>query len=366
MNDNPLFRTFGLKSLTLPNRVVMAPMTRYFSPDGQPTQAVVDYYRRRAEGQVGLIVTEGVGIDRPAARNHPDIPHFHGRALDAWARTVEEVHGAGGRIAPQLWHVGSAPDLIHQSKMPDPAESPSGLFSPDMRVGEVMGDSEIEAVVAAFAKAAADAKRIGFDCIEFHAAHGYLFDQFFWPTTNLRTDRYGGRTIADRVRFAVEVVRATRRAVGEDFVIIMRISQWKQQDYEARVAETPQELEQWLTPLADAGVDIFHCSQRRYWEPEFDGSPLNLAGWAKKLTGKATITVGSVGLSGEFMATLTGEVKATTASLDDLMNRLDRGEFDLVAVGRALLSDPQWLIKVRDGRQDDMKAFDVADVANLY
>ena len=103
-----------------------------------------------------------------------------------------------------------------------------------------------------------------------------------------------------RTRFAADLIRAVRKLVGPDFPISLRISQWKLQDYPAKLASTPQELEAWLVPLADAGVDIFHCSQRKFWEPEFDGSDLNLAGWAKKLTGKSTITVGQLGFLGTF------------------------------------------------------------------
>src|SRR5690606_28031601 len=98
-------------------------------------------------------------------------------------------------------------------------------------------------------------------------------------------------------------------------------------------------------PLVAAGVDILHCSQRRFWEPEFpeqDGEQgLNFAGWARKLTGVPTISVGSVGLSGDFLASLGGETPGTTG-LELLIQRMEREEFDLIAVGRALLSDPQW------------------------
>jgi 2,4-dienoyl-CoA reductase-like NADH-dependent reductase (Old Yellow Enzyme family) len=123
-------------------------------------------------------------------------------------------------------------------------------------------------------------------------------------------------------------------------------------------------MEAWLNPLVDAGVDILHCSQRRFWEPEFEGSDLNFAGWAKKLTGAATITVGSVGLSGEFLAAFAGE-SSQPSSLEELMRRLDRGDFDLVGVGRALLADPQWVQKVREQRTDELKGFTKEDLAQL-
>jgi 2,4-dienoyl-CoA reductase-like NADH-dependent reductase (Old Yellow Enzyme family) len=120
----------------------------------------------------------------------------------------------------------------------------------------------------------------------------------------------------------------------------------------------------WLEPLVDAGVDILHCSQRRFWEPEFDGSDLNFAGWAKKLTGKTTITVGSVGLTGEFFGAFAGE-SSQPASLDELNKRMDRGDFDLVAVGRPLLSDPNWVAKIKTGRTSELKGFSKEAFAEL-
>ncbi|MDB5457386.1 MAG: NADH:flavin oxidoreductase/NADH oxidase, partial [Caulobacter sp.] len=339
MAADALFQPFKFKSLSLPNRVVMAPMTRSFSPGGVPTGDVAAYYRRRAEGQIGLIVTEGTGVDRPASLNDPDIPRFHGdKELAGWKKVVDEVHAAGGLIAPQLWHVGSAKGKAVLGKV----DSPSGLSKPGGDpFTDPMTDSDVADTIAAFGRAAADAKRLGFDAVELHGAHGYLIDQFFWEGTNERADPYGGPSLPARAAFAAEILKAVRAAVGPDFPVIIRLSQWKQQDFAVKLAADPAEMEAWLSPLADAGADIFHCSQRRFWEPEFEGSDLNFAGWAKKLTGAPTITVGSVGLDGEFIAAFGGE-GSQPASLDRLLERLDRGEFDLVGVGRALLQDPQW------------------------
>ncbi|PTL84348.1 NADH:flavin oxidoreductase [Vitiosangium sp. GDMCC 1.1324] len=360
-----LFRPFAYKSLKLKNRIVMAPMTRAFSPNGVPTPEVASYYRRRAEGEVGLILSEGTVVARPSAKNDPNVPDFHGELpLAGWKRVINEVHAAGGRMAPQLWHVGSARNPQATWVAPPPVDSPSGLSRPDKKFTEPMTDEAIADTLSAFGKAAADAKRLGFDALEIHGAHGYLIDQFFWAGTNQRTDAFGGATLAERSRFAAEVVKSIRAAVGEDFVIILRLSQWKQQDYNVKLASTPQEMETWLTPLVDAGTDILHCSQRRFWEPEFEGSELNFAGWAKKLTGKPTITVGSVGLSGEFVAAFGGE-SSKPASLDNLLQRLEREEFDLVAVGRALLADPQWALKVREGRDHELSDFKKEALATL-
>ncbi|AYL99380.1 12-oxophytodienoate reductase [Mucilaginibacter celer] len=354
MNIQPLFSPFVYKNLTLKNRIVMPPMTRKHSPDGIPSVDVAEYYSRRAM-DAGLILSESTAIERPAAKHFKDIPNFYAEALEGWERVIRLVHQHKGVMGPQLWHVGIA--------KPDPSGwLPSLHFEgPDM-----MTRGEIQATVESFANAALNAKNLGFDCVEIHGGHGYLIDQFFWSHTNHRKDDYGGKTIGERTRFAVEVVKAIRKVVGENFVILIRLSQWKLEDYEAKNALTPNEMESWLLPLAEAGIDIFDCSQRRYWQPEFEGSDLSFAGWAKKITGQPSITVGSVGLSGEFLQSLYHGEGARKADFNELMRRYDRGEFDLVAVGRALLQDPCWIEKMRDGRYDELRDFSRESLGRYY
>lgn len=365
MTVQNLFRPFNLKGLELPNRIVMAPMTRAMSPDGYPTDDVAGYYARRAAGGVGFLISEGTGVDRPASVNGQDIPRFHGeRELAGWKKVIDDVHAAGGLMAPQLWHVGAMPSPYKNGPAGDLYESPAGLLKPGKSYGRSMSDADVADTIAAFGTAAADAKRLGYDAVELHGAHGYLIDQFFWVETNQRGDTFAGPTIRERARFAAEIIRTVREAVGPDFPIIIRLSQWKQQDFGARLAETPDAMADWLGTLVEAGADVLHCSQRRFWEPEFDGSDLNFAGWAKKLTGAMTITVGSVGLSGDFFAAYAGE-SSEPASLDELIRRLERGDFDLVAVGRALLQDPQWAVKIRDGRTSELENFEPSAFATL-
>jgi 2,4-dienoyl-CoA reductase-like NADH-dependent reductase (Old Yellow Enzyme family) len=356
-----LFSTYQGGGLALDNRVVMAPMTRARSPGGVPTPEVAAYYARRAAAQVGLIVTEGVAINRLGALVDPNVPHFWGEtALAAWRDVLAAVHAAGGKIMPQIWHVGATASRRAQWTERDPRiESPSGLNAPGVPMGRAMSDADIAGTIDAYADAAASARKLGFDGVEIHGAHGYLIDQFLWAGTNRRVDGYGGALLAERTRFAIEVVKAVRAAVGPDFPISFRFSQFKQQDYSVLLAETPGELATMLEPLADAGVTIFHASQRRFWEPAFDGDPTNLAGWAKKLTGRTAIAVGSVGLSGEFKNNWSGEV-STPTSIDTVLERLDRGEFDLIAVGRALLNDPYWAAKIARGDAALLRPFDIA------
>ena len=345
----------------------MAPMTRSMSPGNIPNDKVADYYRRRAAGGVGLIITEGTCVGHKAASGYPDVPMIAGEAaLAGWKRVVEAVHAEGGKIAPQLWHVGGIRRPGVEPGGDLPGYSPSGMAFPGKITGHEMSQQDIDETVAAFVQAAVDAERIGFDAIEIHGAHGYLLDQFFWEGTNQRSDKYGGN-LENRTRFACDIIQGIRANISPDFPVIFRFSQWKQQDYGARLADTPEQLGDFLRPLADAGVDIFHCSTRRFWEAEFDGSDLNLAGWTKQLTGKPTITVGSVSLDSDFLPEQ-GEAAfkdAKIASLDNLLHRLDNNEFDLVAVGRALIANPDWAIKVRDGQYQELTPFDKSMLAKL-
>jgi 2,4-dienoyl-CoA reductase-like NADH-dependent reductase (Old Yellow Enzyme family) len=360
MNTANLFRPFHLKSLHTRNRFVMSAMTRSFSPGGVPTADVASYYRRRAEGEVGLIISEGTVIDRPSSATDPNVPQFYSEpSLAGWQQVIDSVLAAGGQMAPQLWHAGIQAPSPSGWAPPVPFEGPSGVGN-----GRAMTESDIADTIAAFARAADHAKRMGFNSIEVQGAHGYLIDQFFGKDTNTRTDFFGGKTLAERSQFAVEVIKAIRKQVGEDFAMILRISQWRFSDYLHKQAQTPQELEDWLTPMADAGVDIFHCSTRRFWEPEFKGSDLNLAGWAKKLTGKSTITVGSVGLDKDVTSLYVGE-NSSPAVLDNLVRRMDNNEFDLVAVGRSILSDPYWVQKVKENRTHEWQGFNKEALGRL-
>ncbi|MCX2930230.1 12-oxophytodienoate reductase [Mycobacterium sp. CVI_P3] len=363
-----LFTPLTVGSLTVRNRFAMAPMTRAASPGGIPGPDVAAYYARRAAGGTGLVITEGIRIPHPAAGWPDRIPNLDGAdVLAGWRAVTDAVHAEGGAIAAQLWHQGAARG-VHDGDGPDDVPvSPSGIDLAGVAIGRALSVEELSGLAQAYALAATNARAAGFDAVEIHGAHGYLLDQFLWDHTNRRTDGYGG-SLAARTRFPAEVVATVRAALGPGFPIIYRFSQWKTNHYDAQIAGSAVELEQLLAPLVESGVDVLHPSTRRHYLPGFpaEDPQLSLAGWTKKMTGLPVIAVGSVGLQTEFRPGA-GAGLIPPSSLDRLLDQFDAGEFDIVAVGRALLADPGWVNRVRDGKLDEFSGFDAASaLGRLY
>ncbi len=350
-----LLQPLQIGQLRLRNRFVMPGMQRAWCINGAPTSRLSDYYARRALGGTALVITEACAIDHPSATSNDIFGWLNAATEDAWRSCVTAVHEAGGAIFLQLWHQGAVDTGGTDGKPGFVALSPSGLAQPGKPFGRPAIAAELAAIKRAFAASAARARDIGADGVEVHACHGYLLDQFLWPETNLRTDQYGGASIA------------VRAATGPDFPISVRLSQWKEADYEAKIAPTTDDLGRLVAILRSAGADLFHVSTRRFWVPEWAGSDLGLAGWVKSLTDAPVIAVGSVGLDTDVMATLTGEEARPTgaSAIEDLVRRFQRGDFDLVSVGRSLIGDPDWVAKMRDGRVAEIRPFRRADLEFL-
>lgn len=349
-----LFSPFLHRKIRLNTRLVMAPMSRYFATRGLPTPEMANYYRRRAENELGLIITEGTVIDDPAAAAEDTTPiFFGGKALRAWKHICRSVHATGGKIIPQLWHVGMARPTDGSAPNPhEPPIGPSGIHPITLQqTAPPMSKERIHAVTDSFARAAAHARKLGFDGVELQGAHGFLIDQFLWGATNRRTDEYGG-DITRRVRFAQEVVQAVRKEVGSKLPILFRISQWKPEHYHAQLAHTPEELAQIILPLSEAGVDIFDCSSRFYDTAEFEGSPRTFAGWVRHISGKPVISVGAVGIS--------------PSPISRLLQLMRCNEFDLIAIGRALLADHAWASKIHLARESDITPFSRQALGRLF
>ena len=358
---SPLFTPFRLGHLELANRFVMPAMQRGMCDQGRPKPELAQYYARRAEGGVPLIIGESSAIDHPSATAQPNSSWLTPATADAWARCVGAVRNAGGHMLLQLWHEGAV-------RNDGNALSPSGRVHPGKANGRAMTLEEMKAIGEGFVRSACVARDIGASGIEVHCAHGYLLDQFLWHGSNVREDGYGGPDIADRVRFPAEIVSAIRHECGPHFLISLRFSQWKEVDYGAKVAANPDELERMVTILREAGVDVLHCSTRRFWEPEWAGDGKNLAGWVKALSGLPTITVGSVGLDTDVMTTFMearDPSPRVAEAVADLETRMAAGEFDLVAVGRALIGDPDFVEKLANRDHGAIRLFTRADLGAL-
>jgi N-ethylmaleimide reductase len=223
--DIDVFSSLKLGSLILPNRMVMAPMTRNRAGPGEvPSSLAVTYYTQRASA--GLIITEGTQISQQG-RGYPGTPGIHSpEQVAGWRRVTDSVHAGGGRIFLQLWHVGR---ISHPSLQPEGAApvAPSALRPTGEAVTETgmqqfvvpraLETDEIASVVEDYRRGAINAKEAGFDGVELHGANGYLIDQFLRDKTNQRTDRYGG-TPLNRARFLLEVTEAVIGEWGRDRV----------------------------------------------------------------------------------------------------------------------------------------------------
>jgi 2,4-dienoyl-CoA reductase-like NADH-dependent reductase (Old Yellow Enzyme family) len=361
--DAIAFQPASFAGLALRNRIVMAPMTRRMADDdGVVTAESVRYYRRRAAGEVGLIISEGTAIDSAHAYDTITVPRIEtDEQVAGWRRVCEAIHAEGGAFAPQLWHTGpKADNPIGPSDGPS-APRKDGSARPPVRA---MNADDFHQVIGAFVHAAVASKDIGCDAIELHGAHGYLLDSFLSPAVNQREDDYGG-SFENRMRFPLEATRAVRAAVGPDYPILYRFSQWSIEDYNERKFRHPDELAAFVTALKEAGVDILHVSTRRATDPAFeDVSDRTLAGWTRELSGLPTIAVGSVSVT-LTMDEAYGEAASVIDDPGPGLALVEDGEADLLAVGRALIPNPDWVKIVRDGDWRQLKPFHKEQLKSL-
>lgn len=374
---NRLFSPISIAGLELPNRVVMAPMTRSFCGDsGVPTQAVADYYAARAAGGCGLIITEGTVINMADARGYSGIPAICTDAQQAgWQRVTDAVHRAGGKIAIQLWHTGR---LGHSRAMQGgrplapSAITAEGLFR-DFGDGETLASEipyeqpqamsveQIARTCGEFAAAAKRAKTAGFDAVELHGANGYLIHTFLNAESNQRSDEFGG-DMAGRSEFAVRVIRAVKAEIDE-LPLSIRLSQHAVNNYEWSTWADQNELQICLELLKAAGADLLHSSGYRLNAPAFgDGESLVAA--LKRLGGLPAIGSGGITYSNSTAESFAGELPELTDPVES-EQAIERGACDLVAVGRAMIANPDWATRVGAGQWRQLLPFSPAMLGSL-
>jgi 2,4-dienoyl-CoA reductase-like NADH-dependent reductase (Old Yellow Enzyme family) len=356
MRDNghvdTLFEPLALGSLALPNRLAVAPMTRVSaSADGVPTARMADYYAQFAQGGFGLVITEGLYTDEAFAQGYLHQPGLANTVQrDAWRPIVQRVQARGSRVIAQLMHAGalSQGNPYRTGTVGPSAVQPKGRQmtfyrgAGDYAVPAAMTQHDIDAAIAGFAQAAARARQAGFDGVEIHGANGYLLDQFLSEGINLRDDRYGGG-IEGRLRLLVEVVDAVRAAVGDGFVVGVRLSQAKVNDFTHRWGGEDEAATIFRT-VGGLDVDYVHVTEYEAWKPAFETGP-SLAALAKHHGGKPVLANGS----------LHDPVQA--------MGMVERGEADAVSLGRGALAQADWPQRVRTGAP--LASFDPAILSPL-
>lgn len=344
-----LFWLFQLKGLMLVNWIVMVLMICVMVFEGILGKVQVDYYSCCVVGEVGLILIEGMVIDRFVVCNLLGILFFYGDVvLVGWVQVVCVVYEVGGKIGLQIWYMGLI--CVGEWQFVVLVESFFGLVGFDDLCGVVMIEEDIVDMVVVFVKVVQNVKVFGFDVVELYGVYGYLIDQFFWSGMNLCYDVFGGVLICECVCFVVEVVCVVCVVVGLDFLLLLCVSQWKQQDYGVWLVIIFEEMIDWLLLLVEVGVDVLYCFQWCFWELEFVDLDLvlNFVGWVKKLIGVVMISVGLVGLNFDFLLVFIGK-SLEQLLLDDLIVCMDCNEFDLIVVGCVLILDLNWVQKVCQG-----------------
>jgi 2,4-dienoyl-CoA reductase-like NADH-dependent reductase (Old Yellow Enzyme family) len=337
-SSNILLTPARIGSVEIPNRIVMPAMTtRTADEEGFISDDSVAYYRARAQGGVGLVTVEMASPEKVGRHRRREVGIYDDRFLAGLARLVDEIHRAGSKASIQLGHGGGHTRIDICGETPiAPSAIPHPVYETTFEtiVPEEMSKARIKETIAAHATAALRAQKAGFDCVEIHAAHGYLISQFHAPFENRRSDEYGG-SLENRARFGLEVLRAVKAAVS-GMPVIYRLSV---EDFFPG-GLTFSEGRQIATWAAQAGADALHVTAGHYRSlpsaqivlPPMsfpDATFLDYAAGVKKSVAVPVIAVGRLGDP----ATAAAAVAA--------------GKTDFIALGRSLIADPQWVEKLR-------------------
>ncbi|OOC48753.1 alkene reductase [Thioalkalivibrio versutus] len=338
-HDDALFRPYSLGPLELPNRVLMSPLTRSRAgqPGDVPTDLNAEYYAQRAGA--GLIISEATQVS-PQGKGYAFTPGIHSQEqVDGWRKVTEAVHGAGGRIQAQLWHVGriSRPELQPDGQKPvaPSAIQPEGAYtfiSAESGMVEVLEPralelDELPGIVEQYRQGAQNAKAAGFDGVQIHAANGYLLDQFIRSGSNHRTDAYGG-SVENRIRLPLEVVRAVIEIWGPERVGI-RVSPTG--SFNGMHDDDPLAT---YSAFAEA-LDATGIAYIEVVEDSFQGN---------HETGRPESIIDAI--RSRFSRTYIGN---GAYSADEARERIDAGRCDLVTFGRPFIANPDLPERFRQG-----------------
>ena len=337
-NFRKLFEPYTVKSMTLRNRIVMTPIgTNFAEHTGEVNERIIDYYKQRAKGGTGLITIEAASVYSPqGASGSYQLRIDHDNYIPGLYRLCESIHDCGSKISILLNHAGSVANGKMTNIQPVSASDIPSRVGGD--IPRALTTDEIYTIVDKFAEAAKRAVTAGFDAVEIQAGHGYLLNQFLSPTTNDRTDEFGGSK-ENRARFTTLVLKAVRETVGENIPIFLGISA----DELAEGGNTLDDTLEIVEYFKDY-VDVFDvsagltCSIQYQYDADYlpDGWKSYMSKSIKEKTGKPCQTSGNI-----------REPEVANRILED-------GEADLIAIGRGLIADPEWVNKVQFGNTDDI------------
>ena len=348
-NSQPttLFSSIKIGKINLENRVGLAPMTRTSATEkGLATNEMAQYYANFARGGFGLVMTEGTYTDELFSQGYLNQPGIASQEqAESWEKVVTAVHEEGSKIIMQLMHAGA---LSQGNRYNSITKGPSAVKPKgeqlafyggqgDFQTPEELTQAEIDQVVQGFAASAKNAKEAGFDGVEIHGANGYVLDQFLTDYTNHRTDHYGG-SIENRIRLALEVIKAVRDEVGAEFPVGIRISQAKVNDADHKWSGGETEAAEIFTALQGAGVDFIHIAEPQAGAPAFGETGPTLVKLAKEHGKTIVIANGTLG---------------DPASAESLLN--EEGA-DIVTIGKAALANQDWANRAAEDQE--LNAFD--------
>lgn len=338
MSTEILFEPQRLHSLTVNNRLVVAPMTRVSAAEsGEVGPLMKEYYMRFAQGGFGLIITEGLYTDGFFSQGYKNQPGMVTEAhMASWQEVNAMLHSTGTKVIAQLMHAGALSQYNRYSDItagpsavrPKGSQMPSYGGEGPYRLPKAMSQRDINNVIAGFANAALLAQRAGFDGVELHAANGYLLDQFLTDYTNFREDEYGG-DFKGKAHIIFQIIRAVREAVNASFVVGIRFSQKKVNDYDYEWQD-PQASVAYISRLVrDAGAHYIHTV-----EPDLNngmyphGQPFSTI--AKDYSGLPIIANGGV------------------VHPDQAVTSINQNGSDFISIGRAALANQDWPTKVKN------------------
>jgi NADPH2 dehydrogenase len=320
-----LLKSLTVGNIELNNRLIMPPMaTSKSQGDGKVSEDILNYYKEKSEGgYISLIIIEHSFISKQGKASNGQLSVSEDSDIEGLKKLAKVVQNNGSKVVMQINHAGGAATIEVTGTKP---VAPSAIFNPRFKAKEVpheLSKEEIKEIISDFGRAALLVKEAGFDGVEIHSAHGYLLNQFFSPLANKRTDEYGG-DVNNRIRIHLEVIKAVKEAVGDDFLILLRLGA-------ADYIEGGAVIEDGVIAakkFEEAGVHILDISGG------FNGYTMPNAseqGYFWPLTDaiKKAVSIPVI---------LTGGITEATAA----ERLLSEGKTDLIGVGRAILKDSKW------------------------